>query len=144
MRARRIDPEDVTVERARLQPDLSAHGQGHRRTVFGNVDDQRAALPAKRTRADAQTCFIRLQIAAAALGHGPAWMAAPIEGEIDGAMIRRIGAPGPGIIGREDAADEGDQREAILAVAAEAVCVPPGIAARRRGRVEQPGLGRRR
>ena len=59
-----------------------------------------------------------------------------IERDIDRAMVLRRASPAPGVIGREHAADEGDDRQAEPAVVAERVDVPPGVAAGTNRRVE--------
>jgi hypothetical protein len=45
-------------------------------------------------------------------------------------------APAERVVGREDAAQEGDQRDAVLAVLAQRVDVPPDIAVQRDRAVE--------
>ena len=55
--------------------------------------------------------------AARPLRHRPAIAALAIDRDIDGAMIERIGralAPREGVVGREHAADEGDDGDAVL------------------------------
>jgi hypothetical protein len=49
---------------------------------------------------------------------------------------RAAGAPGATVVGREDAADEGDQRQRVAAVVAEGIDVPPEISTRLDRRVE--------
>jgi len=62
-----------------------------------------------------------------------------IERDVQRAMIERVAAAeaaGKRIIGREDATNEGDQRDALLAVVAQRVDIPPRIAVFRDGAVE--------
>ena len=62
-----------------------------------------------------------------------------IERHVERAVVAWIGraaAPRPGVVGREHAADEGDQGEALRLVVAQRIDVPPGIAARRDRAVE--------
>lgn len=62
-----------------------------------------------------------------------------IERDVQRAMIERVTtaeAAGKRVVGREDAADESDQRDALLAVVAQRVNVPPRIAVVRNGAVE--------
>lgn len=74
--------------------------------------------------------------AASALGHGPTVTCRPIEGHIDRAVVERVTPSGPGVIRRKDAADEGDDGQAILAIRAQGVDIPPSIATGRNGRAE--------
>ena len=74
--------------------------------------------------------------AASALGHGPTVTCRPIEGHIDRAVVERVTPSGPGVIRRKDAADEGDDGQAILAIRAQGVDIPPSIAPRRHGNIE--------
>ena len=50
--------------------------------------------------------------------------------------IRRALAAGPGVVRREDAADKGNDAQAVLAVVAECVDIPPEITTRRHRLVE--------
>jgi hypothetical protein len=54
-----------------------------------------------------------------------------IEGDVDGAMIGRIEAPGPQIIGRKDATDEGYDGKGVIAIVTDGINIPPDVAARR-------------
>jgi hypothetical protein len=64
------------------------------------------------------------QVCAAALRHRPALAGGTVEGDVQRAVLGRVGVAGgmaaacPGVVGREDAADEGDQRESVVAVVA--------------------------
>ncbi len=71
-----------------------------------------------------------LETVAAALRHRPARAARSVERDIYRAMSIGIGPARPGVIGREHAADEGDDGEAEGAVVAQRVDIPPAIAAR--------------
>ena len=98
-------------------------------------------VPGERAGADREALRADGDMPAAALGHGPAPDARPVERDVERAMVERVGqaAPArPGVIGREDAADEGDDAQPVAAVIAQRIDVPPGIAAwrRRSGRSE--------
>jgi hypothetical protein len=83
-------------------------------------------------RADDKVFGIALAVARAALGHAPAASAWAVEGDIEGAVVHRIGrfaAPGPGVVGGEHAPDEGNQGQAVLAIVTQGVDVPPEVAA---------------
>ena len=99
MRTIRVDLEHLMVQRARPDADLPAHWKGQRYPVFGNVDRQRRAIPVQAARTDREMRFVRLQIGAPALGHRPARMSAPVKRDVDSAVIVRIAASGPGVIG---------------------------------------------
>ena len=65
-----------------------------------------------------------------AFGHGPATRLA-IEGDIDAAEVSGVARAALArrrIVRREDAADEADDGEAVAAVVAQSVDVPPAIA----------------
>ncbi len=75
----------------------------------------------------------------AAFRHRPTLAALAEQDHIDRAMIFRpqiATPPLPFVIGRKNASDEEDDRQAIGLVVAECVDIPPAIAARRDGRIE--------
>src|SRR5277367_4672904 len=83
------------------------------------------------TRTDREGICRTANGAARSLGHRPAISGFTIERNIDGAMIERIGrplAPCECVIGREHAADESDNGDAVFAVVAQCVDIPPRIA----------------
>ncbi len=61
-----------------------------------------------------------MQSIATALGHRPALIAFIVKRDIEGAVVKGIAAAlaGQGVIGRENAADEGDDREPVAAIRA--------------------------
>ena len=74
-----------------------------------------------------------MQVPATALGHGPALAADAVEDRVERAVMRGVAgaaAAGQCIVGREDAADEGDQRKPAAAVLAQGIDIPPDIAVR--------------
>ena len=81
------------------------------------------------------------------MGHSPSVDTALVfrqivERDVDRAMVVRIDvlhalfASRPRVIRREHAANERDEREAVIAVIANGINVPPGVAAVRHGGVE--------
>lgn len=115
---------------ARLAP--CATGKG--RADFIEIQIQSAVAPDEGTWSDGDTPVVASEVGRAALGHGPA-SAGAVERDVEGAMVLRWRAAAAAarecVIGREDAADEDDDRQAELPVIAERVDIPPGIAARR-------------
>jgi hypothetical protein len=89
----------------------------------------------KRAGPDREMLAGTRERAGAALGHRPA-RALTVKGDIDRAMILRRASAAPCVIGRKDAADEGDDGQAMLPVVAEGVDVPPDIAAGGDRRIE--------
>jgi hypothetical protein len=72
---------------------------------------------------------ITLHIQHATLGHGPAFFTA-VQSNIDGAVIFRIAqtlASRTGIIRREHAAHESNDRQPMLAVVTQSIKIPPAI-----------------
>lgn len=65
-----------------------------------------------------------------ALGHRPTVGARPVESDVYRAVVLWIVASGPSVVGGEHAADKGDYREALAAVLAQRIDVPPDVAAR--------------
>ena len=59
-----------------------------------------------------------------------------VEGDVDGAVVERVATAGPGVVGREHAAQHGDDGKAMATVVAQRVDVPPEVAARRDRPVE--------
>jgi hypothetical protein len=76
-----------------------------------------------------------------ALGHGPSMTGLAIERHVDAHMVLGLnGRPqafeGARVVGRKDAADEGNDRQRVTAVIADGIDVPPAITTRRDGLVE--------
>ncbi len=134
-----IQRERVVSQGSGVQAHLAANPcrPGHRDFVDGN--NQGIAIPADRTRPDRELARLLAHRGATALDHAPALAARTVQGHIDGAVVEWIGRAGsarPGVIGRKYAADEGDHRQAVLAVVAQRVQIPPGVAVRPYRRVE--------
>ena len=109
--------------------DPPANRARNRRRRLVDGEAQRADLPGRRRAADRKRVVRSPEVRSPSLGHRPGRAARAIESDIDGAVIERIAPPGPGVVGREDAADESDDRQAVSSIVADRVDVPPGIAA---------------
>ena len=135
----------TAVREARLGRRLMtmAHGAAqpprYRHADFVEAQDERIALPAERARADLEPFRPAAHLARAALGHRPALAGGAVQRHVDGAVVE--GARGTAVarsrvVGREDAADEGDDRQPVPAVVAQRVEVPPRVATVRDLQVE--------
>ena len=100
-----------------------------------DVDGEGGAVPVHAARADLEGGGRLAQGGFAAVGHRPA-AAAAVEGDVDAAVVGRVAAAAPAVPGREHRADEADDRDGMVAVAGDAVDVPPGVAVGRDGQVE--------
>jgi len=123
----------------RMNPHLAPHAARDRHTHFVDRDRQRVIAPREGARADRQGRGRAVNGAAAAFGERPPLVPLAVDRDIERAVIERVGGAArarPSVVWREDAADEGDQCEAVAPVVAERVDVPPRIAPRRDGLVE--------
>ena len=103
-----------------------------------NRDFETIAIPRQRTRSHTKTVNITLHTVAATLGHGPALLGA-VQRDIDSHMIVRVAltsGKGAAVVGRENATNESDNRQAVVAAVGERVDVPPEICTRRERLVE--------
>lgn len=92
---------------------------------------QRLTIPVDAARADDEFVFAALYRSAAALCHGPVLALLAIDRDVQRAMIEWVAAaetPCKRVIRREDAADEGDERDALFAIVAQRVDIPPRVA----------------
>ena len=115
------------------------HGNGH--IDFINVDGQDLAIPSQAARANTVIVGVTVDVLAAAFGHGPASPPFAIKRNIECAKIIRIShavvtGTGQGIVGRKNAADKGDDGQAVLSVVTQRVDIPPEITTRRDWLVE--------
>ncbi len=136
MAAGMVDQCGVAGERARGDADLAADRAREREAALVDGDDQAVAVPFQVAGADRQ--MMRRTFGLPAFGHRPGgWLA--VEGDVERAVAKRVGgavSSGEAVIGREDAAEEGDQGDAVGAIVAERVDIPPDIAVRRDRAVE--------
>ncbi len=80
-----------------------------------------------------------MQPVTAALGHRPVFVPLSVKRDVDCTVIKRISTAmlaGKSVVRRENAADEGDDREPVPAVRAYRIDVPPDIAVGRNRRIE--------
>src|SRR5690349_24525756 len=84
-----------------------------------DADRQDRAIPGERTWPDGKRMLVAEQVVPAPLGHAPAAGSGARQHDVDGAVVQRIApasAARPGVIGGKDAADEGDDGQAMTAV----------------------------
>src|SRR5436190_12304674 len=86
-----IQQDRLLRDRLGKQSDGSAQTAGNRNRDFIDVDGQRSAVPGQIARANREYVDRAADRPARALCHGPTIAAAAIDGDIDGAMIERIG-----------------------------------------------------
>src|SRR5690606_27383950 len=116
----------------RRQGDGAADPAAEGRLALVEADVEAIALPADLGGAEAEPLGAAGDAAAIELGEDPAPAAGAVDRDVEGAVIhrrRRPPPPRPRVIGREDRADESDNRQAEAPVVGEGVEVPPGVAA---------------
>ena len=110
------------------QPHAASDPSWQRNRDFVDLDGQAVAVPLQRRGTDRQAVGVAVERPVPAFGHGPTGARA-VERYVQTDMVFGGFAPRPGVVGREDAADEGDDRQSVVAVVAERVQVPPAIPA---------------
>jgi hypothetical protein len=107
-----------------------------RRGHLVDVDDEFLPVPFQGARTDDEPAGRALEVSRAAFGERPAMAHGAVERDIEPAVRERIDGtagrrapPRPRIPGREDAAQHGDDRQAMAAAVAPGVDVPPGVTA---------------
>jgi hypothetical protein len=128
--ARRIEHERGVAEHFGTHSHLAANLVGQRRGNLGDVDHQRIATPVHRAGSNRKVIAAARHRLAPAFGHRPGPAARAVEGDVDRAVVLRIAASAEFVIWRKNAANERDDRQAVLAVGAGRIDIPPGIAAR--------------
>jgi len=131
-----VEQEGSLVERARMQSHGAPDAARVWHTRLVDVDAQARPVPVKRAAAQHELVFRAADVILTPFGHRPTMSALAVNRDIERAVVERVAPPGPGIVGREHATDEGDDRDAVLAVIAQCVEIPPGVAARRDRSVE--------
>ena len=132
----RREVEAAPGQRGGMDTNLAPKAGWDRGGDLVDTDDEHVAVPMQGAGTDLQ--MRGTTVDGGPLGHGPAPGPA-VQRDVEGAVAERIAgaeAARPGVIGREHAADEGDQRDAVLAVVADGIDIPPDIALVRDGRVE--------
>lgn len=134
MTARRVEREGPSGEHLRVDADDAANSRRCWRRHLVEPDREGVAIPGEQAWPDGQRGRRSADVAAPALGHGPTFSIPAVERDVHRAVVERIAFPmcaRPGVIGREHAADEGDDCEAVLSVTAQRVDIPPRITAGR-------------
>ena len=144
MPSRGVERECRSIERFGIEPDASANPALPRHTdafvAFLDLDLERISRPAHRAWADRDRIGIAIDGGTRSLGHRPACLGS-VERHVECRMVDGIAAPALAIVGREDAAEEGDDRQAVLPSigtvgVARRVDVPPAVATGWNRRVE--------
>jgi len=145
----RIEREGAVAERVGPHVHLASDPAWDWRCHLINVDCQPRAVPFERARPNREDVACPRRRMLAALRHGPAIAAqvAPltwrVKRNVDRAMVARIAAPAPRIIGRKYASYECDDGDALTSVSAEAVEVPPMVPTRLNRLIEAKSAIRR-
>lgn len=128
-----IEKEALVGQCGGMDANLPAQAGRDRDGDLLDVDHQRVSIPGERAGADADGIPGLLYRAGRAFRQRPALAAFTVERDVERAMLMRVrwaALARAEIVGREDAADEADQGQAVLAVVAQRVDVPPAIAVR--------------
>lgn len=134
-----VERGDKAAQAFRVDANLTAHPPGNRHADLIEVDGQATAVPVQLTRADDESGGVTVEAGAAALGHGPALASLAVQRHVDRTVVLGIGgsaASRPGVVGRKDASNEGDDAQRVLPVVADRVDIPPEICTRRDRLVE--------
>ena len=123
------------IEQAlRMNPHATPDRVRNRHADFMDVDGQCVAVPVQLAGPDRELGPVAAAVALAAFGHGPAFGAAAVKRNVEGAVVvggrLALAALGPGVVGRKHTADKGDDGQAPLTAVAPRVKVPPEVAAR--------------
>ncbi len=118
-------------QRPRAYPDATANTLRQGRAALVDPDVEAIAIPAQLARTDDQLAAVAVELLAPPLGHRPGPAIFPVERDVERAEVLGLGMPAaacPGVVGRKDAADERDDGDAVIAVIAQRIDVPPEIA----------------
>jgi hypothetical protein len=135
----RVQYKDISCQRRGIDPHDALKS---RREWIGNlIDPQRQcfAVPVDAALANEEFVFAPTDGAPAAFSHRPAFAFIAVERDIQRAMIERVGRPAPAckrVVGREHASDKCNERDAVLAIVAQSIDIPPRIAVFRNDAVE--------
>lgn len=134
-----VEIEYAASQRSRPHTDDAFEARRPRHGDLVHMDDETIAVPVESARTDLQGARIASEILTRTLGQSPVLGRTSVQRDIERAVIMRIAAaeaPGESVVGRENAADEGDDGQRMIAVVAYAIDIPPGIAAFRYGLAE--------
>jgi hypothetical protein len=118
-----VEGQQARRDRSRVKPHLTANARRQRRGDLVDAERKRVRLPGERARSEPQRSCAALQVSPPALGQRPA-LAVSIECDVQGAVIRRVRSSAlsrPGVVRREDAADEGDEGDSMAPVVTQGV-----------------------
>ncbi len=104
---------------------------GHRHANLIDRERDAFAVPRNRTRTDGQLYRRPPDVVVGAFGHRPMFAARSIQGNIDRAVIERLGGIVPTrkrVIRRKNISEHGDYSDGVLTIATQRVEIPPGIA----------------
>ena len=127
--------ERTINQRLGMDADRALDPLSQPRRRFCQFDDERIALPAQPAWPHGELIGIAHQRFLTPLGHRPATLWA-VERDVQRNMIKRLGPVAAGIIRREHRSREGNDGQAVSAIIAEGVDIPPGIAALRKIEIE--------
>jgi hypothetical protein len=126
-----VERKSLARQRRRVDAHRPLKTRWDRIGDFVDLKRQRLAVPVDTAPAKDELILAPSDSAPAAFGHGPAFAGVAVECNVQCAMIERVATAEPTrkrIIRRKHAADEGDQRDTVVAVVAQCIDVPPGIA----------------
>lgn len=122
-----VDRKRLVVDELRVEANDAANRGRYGRGLLVDVDCQNAAVPKQCARPNLEDIRRDANGVLSALRHRPAVFARRIKRHIKGAVIERRSRFRPRVVRRKDAADEGDNRDAVVAGVAERVDIPPGV-----------------
>jgi hypothetical protein len=123
-----LEFERVQVETFAVEPHAAFKATRPRGAGLVDPNVETHAVPGNMAASQCKRFGGTAQRFASALRHRPAFRFA-VESDIDRAMVFGVTPAAPRVVGREHAADKGDDRQAGPPVITERVDVPPGIAA---------------
>lgn len=118
-----------------LALDASRNGHG----PLPNDDAQGVCIPDQATSTNLEPMQRPAEVSLPTLGHGPSVAAPPVQRDIQRSVVLglcRTAAARDSVVRREHAADKGNDGQAVLAIMAECIDVPPDVAARLQRDVE--------
>ncbi len=126
-----VERKSFARQRRRIDPHRPLKARRQRIGDFIDPKSEGLAVPVDTAWTNDELIFAPSDSAPAAFGHGPAFAGVAVECDVQRTMIQRVGAAEPArecVVGGEHAAHEGNQRDAVLAVVAQCIDIPPSIA----------------
>lgn len=112
-----VEREVVALSNVRRESDLAPEARRQGNGDLVDIDHQRVAFPVEGAWTNGEVVRPIIQCIFAAFGHRPACFGS-VECDIDRDVVIRVFATRPGVVGREDRTDKGDDRKAIAAIIA--------------------------